>query len=125
MDEQDDKRKQPGGRHSVPKTAAARERQLAKAVKNRKKIQNELAQVRAAERALEAAVKADRDRVRGELERAAGRMLLDIIAEKRRLAADGDERALKNAEYWMGLLDRAVRDPKARKLAGLEPEQQP
>lgn len=109
----------------MPKTAAARARQLAKVAGNREKIQSELARVRAAERALAAAVRADRDRVRGALERAAGRMLLDIIAEKRRLGADGDERARKNAGYWMGLLDRAVTDPEARKLAGLEPERQP
>lgn len=46
-------------------------------------------------------------------------MLLDIVEEKRALAAAGDERAQRNLDYWTDRLDRAVDDPAARKLAGL------
>ena len=43
-----------------------------------------------------------------------GRMILDVIEEKRALAADGDARAQQNLEFWMGKLDSAVDDPHAR-----------
>ena len=50
-----------------------------------------------------------------------GRMILDVIEGKRALAADGDARAQRNLDFWMGKLDSAVDDPACRELAGLVP----
>lgn len=110
-----------GGRSHVPKTAAGRARQLEKVARRRERLQRELTEARRKEAAITAAVKADEEKVRTGLERAAGRMLLAVIEEKRELAAAGDERAKRNLDHWMGQLDRAVDDPAERELAGLAP----
>ena len=110
------------GRSMIPKTAAARARQLGKTARHRERMQRELAAARKREATLAAAVRADREKVLAGLERAAGRVLLDIIAEKKALAAGGDRQAEQNADYWIGQLDRAVTDPACRELAGLPPK---
>jgi hypothetical protein len=53
------------------------------------------------------------------LERAAGRMLLEVMEEKRKLAEAGDGRAQRNLDHWMGKLDKAVDNSAERELAGL------
>ena len=113
-----------GGRSHVPKTAAGRARQLEKVARRRERLQRELAEARRREARIAAAVRADGEKARAGLERAAGRMLLDIVEEKRALAADGDERAQRNLDYWTGKLDRAVDDPAERELAGLPPRRE-
>lgn len=108
-----------GGRSHVPKTAAGRARQLEKVARQRERLQRELAEARRREARIAAAVRADGEKVRAGLERAAGRMILGVIEEKRALAASGDERAQRNLDYWTDRLDRAVDDPACRQLAGL------
>ena len=108
-----------GGRSHVPKTAAGRARQLEKIARRRERLQRELAEAKRTEAAVAAAVRADGEKARAGLERAAGRMILGVIEEKRALAASGDERAQRNLDYWTEKLDRAVDDPAARRLAGL------
>ena len=113
------RKKKAAGRVFVPKTAAGRSRQLEKVARQRERLQRELAAARKKEAAIAAAVRADEEKVRAELERCAGRMLLAMIGEKRALVAEGDARAQKNLDYWMERLDRAVTDPACRGLAGL------
>ena len=105
----------------MPKTAAGRVRQLEKVARQRERLQRELTEARRKEAAITAAVKADEEKVRTGLERAAGRMILDVIEEKRALAADGDARAQRNLDYWMEKLDSAVNNPACRELVGLAP----
>lgn len=107
-------KKKRGGRSSVPKTAAARARQAEEIRRRQERLQRELAAARKQRAAIAAADRADRAKVREGLERAAGKMLLETIAEKRRLAAAGDESARRNAEYWTEKLDSAVTDPAQR-----------
>lgn len=107
------------GRSHVPKTAAGRARQLEKIARRRERLQRELAAAKRTEAAIAAAVRADGEKARAGLERAAGRMILGVIEEKRALAASGDERAQRNLDYWTDRLDRAVDDPACRQLAGL------
>ena len=113
------RKKKAAGRVFVPKTAAGRSRQLEKVARQRERLQRELAAARKKEAAIAAAVRADEEKVRAELERCAGRMLLAMIGEKRALVAEGDARAQKNLDYWMERLDRAVTDPACRGMAGL------
>ena len=107
------------GRSHLPKTPAGRARQLEKVARRRERLQRELADARRAEAAVAAAVRADRERTRAGLERAVGRMLLNVVEKKRALAADGDERAQQNLDYWMKRIDRAVDAPDEREMAGL------
>ena len=79
------------GRSHVPKTAAGRARQLEKIARRRERLQRELAAAKRTEAAIAAAVRADGEKARAGLERAAGRMILGVIEEKRALAASGDE----------------------------------
>ena len=108
----------------MPKTPAGRARQLEKIARQRERLQREVAEAKKREAAIAAAVKADNERVRDDLERAAGRMILDVIEEKPALAADGDARAQRNLDHWMGKLDSAVDDPACRELAGLAPRRE-
>ena len=110
------------GKSFIPKTAAGRARQLEKIERQRERMQRQIASVKKREAELAAAVRADRERVKAGLERAAGRMLLSIIAEKQALGERGDAKAGDNAAYWMGQLDRAVTEPAAREMAGLPPK---
>ena len=114
-------KKRRGGRTHVPKTAAARKREIEKVERRRERLRRELAEAGRQRERLAAADRAAARKVRDGLERAAGRMLLDIIAEKRELAAAGDTQAQRNLDYWTGKLDRAVDDPAERGLAGLPP----
>ena len=116
---EDRKKGKASGRSHVPKTRAGRKRELERVARSRERFQRELDRARKRERMIADAVKADEERTRAGLERSAGRMILAVIEEKRALAGGGDERAQRNADYWTGMLDRAVDDPDEREMAGL------
>ena len=114
-----DKKKTASGRSFVPKTAAARKRELAKLARHGERMQRELAETKKRKAAVAAAVRADEKKVADRLDGTLGRMLRSMIEEMRARAKAGDGGARQELEHWMGQLDRAVTDPAGREMAGL------
>ena len=107
------------GRTFIPKTLAARKRELAKVARRRERMQREVAAARKKEVAIAAAVRIAEKERRARLERSVGALMMTAIGEWRREADAGDAHAQRRLEYWMIELDRLVADPETREFIGL------